>query len=83
MHNEQLSQAMHDEVPRGLFRTNHEDPFISAAIDEMNNTTSTIKQRAPLVMGVPLWIVSSHQGTQKKKRYSRLNSKAKMANRQK
>jgi hypothetical protein len=55
---------MHDEVPRGLFRTNPEDPFMSAAIDEMNNTTSTIKHRAPLVMGVPLWIVSSHQGIQ-------------------
>jgi hypothetical protein len=79
MHNEQLSQAMHDEVPRGLFRTNHEEPFISASIDEMNNTTSTITHRAPLVMGVPLQIISSHQGTQKKKRYSRLKSKAETA----
>jgi hypothetical protein len=74
---------MHDEVPRGLFRTNNEDPFISAAIDEMNNTTSTVKHRAPLVMGVPLWIVFSHQGTQKKKIYSRLKSKAETANRRK
>jgi hypothetical protein len=41
---------------------------MSAAIDEMNNTTSTLKHRAPLVMGVPLRIVSSHQGTQKKMR---------------
>jgi fatty acid/phospholipid biosynthesis enzyme len=81
MHNEWLSQAMHDEVPRGLFRTNCEDPFMSAAIDEMNNTTSTIKHRAPIVMGVPLPIVSSHQGTQKKKRYSRLKSKAETAKR--
>jgi hypothetical protein len=74
---------MHDEGPRGLFRTNREDPFMSVAIDEMNNTTSTIKHRAPLVMGVPLQIVASHQGTQKKKIYIRLKSKAKMANRQK
>jgi hypothetical protein len=56
---------------------------MSAAIDEMNNTTSTIKHSAPLVMGVPLRIVSSHQGTQKKKRYSRLKSKAETANRRK
>jgi hypothetical protein len=83
MHNKRLSQAMHDEVPIGLCRNNHEDPFVSAGIDEMNNTTSTIKYRAPLVMGVPLRIVSSHQGTQKKKIYSRLKSKAKTANRQK
>jgi hypothetical protein len=55
---------------------------MSAAIDEMNSTTSTIKHRAPLVMGVPLWIVSSHQGTQKKKIYSRLKSNAGMAKRQ-
>jgi hypothetical protein len=79
MHNERLSQAMHDEVPRGLNRTNREDPFMSAATDEMNNTTSTIKHRAPLVRGVPLRIVSSHQGTQKKKIYSRLKSNAEMA----
>jgi hypothetical protein len=56
---------------------------MSAATDEMNNTTSSIKHRAPLVMGVPLRIVSSHQGTQQKKRYSRLKSKAKTARRQK
>jgi hypothetical protein len=52
---------------------------MSAAIDEMNNTASTIKHRAPLVMGVPLRVVSSHQGTQKKK--IRLKSKAKTAKR--
>jgi hypothetical protein len=52
---------------------------MSAAIDEMNNTTSTIKHRAPLVMGVPLRIVSSRQGTQKKKIYSGLKSNAEMA----
>jgi hypothetical protein len=56
---------------------------MSAAIDEMNNTTSTIKHRAPLVMGVPLQSVSSHQGTQKKNIYSRLKSNAKVAKRQK
>jgi hypothetical protein len=56
---------------------------MSAAIDEMNNTTSTIKHRVPLGMGVPLRIVYSNQGTQKKKRYSRLKSKAEMAKRRK
>jgi fatty acid/phospholipid biosynthesis enzyme len=74
---------MHDEVSRGLFRTILEDLVMSTAIDEMNNTTSTIKHRAPLGMGVPLRIVSSHQGTQKKKIYSWLKSNAKMAKRQK
>jgi hypothetical protein len=54
-----------------------------ADIDEMNNTTSTIKHRAPLAMGVPLRIVSSHQGNQKKKRYSRLKSKAETTNQRK
>jgi hypothetical protein len=63
--------------------TNREDPFVSTAIDEMNNTTSTIKHRSPLAMGVPLRTVSSRQDTQKKKRYSRLKSKAEMANQQK
>jgi hypothetical protein len=52
---------------------------MSAAIDEMNNTASKIKHRVPLVMGVPLRVDSSHQGTQKKKRYSRLKSKAETA----
>jgi hypothetical protein len=60
-----------------------EDPFMPAAIDEMNNTTSKIKHRVPLVMGVPLNIFSSHQGTQKKKRYSWLKSTVKMAKRRK
>jgi hypothetical protein len=83
MHNEQLSQAIYDEVPRGLFETNREDPFMYAAIDEMNNTTSTIKHKASLVMGVSLRIVSSQQGTQKKKRYSWLKSKAETANQRK
>jgi hypothetical protein len=54
-----------------------------AAIDEMNNTTSTIKHRAPLVTGVPLRIFSSYQGTQKKKVYRRLKSKAETAKRRK
>jgi hypothetical protein len=79
MHNDRLSQAMHDEGQIGLFMTYGEDPFMSASIDEMNNTTSTIKHRAPLVIGIPLRIVSSHQGTQKKKIW--LKSKAEMANR--
>jgi hypothetical protein len=56
---------------------------MSSVIDEMNNTTSTIKHRAPLVMGVPLRIVSSHQGTHTKKRYIQLKSKAETANRRK
>jgi hypothetical protein len=56
---------------------------MATAIDEMNNTTSTIKHRAPHVMGVPLRIVSSHEGTQKKKRYIWLKSKAETANPQK
>jgi hypothetical protein len=68
---------------RGFFRTNCEELVMSEAFDEMNNTTSTIKHREPLAMGVPLWIVSTHQGTQNKKRYIQLKSKAKTAKRQK
>jgi hypothetical protein len=46
-------------------------------------TTTITNTKLPHVMGVPLRIVSSHQGTQKKKRYSRLRSKAETAKRQK
>jgi hypothetical protein len=56
---------------------------MSATIDEMNNTTSTIKLRVPLVMGVPLRFFSSHQDIQKKKIYNRLKSKANTAKRRK
>jgi hypothetical protein len=49
--------------------------------NDVNNKTSTIKHRFPLVMRVPLRIVSSLQGTQKKKIYSRLKNKAEIAKR--
>jgi hypothetical protein len=54
-----------------------------AAGGDTKINTSTIKHRSPHVIGVPLIIVSSHQGTQKKKRYSRLRSKAETAKRRK
>jgi hypothetical protein len=52
----------------------------SAAVDDTKNNTSTIKHRVPHGVGVPLRIISSRQGTQKKKIYSRLKSKAETAN---
>jgi hypothetical protein len=55
----------------------------SAVSNDVSKNTSTIKHRLPLVMGVPLRIVSSHQSTQKKKRYSRLKNKAEIAKRRK
>jgi hypothetical protein len=54
-----------------------------AAGGDTESNTSTIKHRSPHVMGVPLRIVSSQQGTQKNKKYSRLRSKAETAKRQK
>jgi hypothetical protein len=55
----------------------------SAAVDATKNKTSTIKHSVPHVMGVPLRIVSSLQGTKKKKIYSRLKSKAETVHRRK
>jgi hypothetical protein len=55
----------------------------SAALDEKKNNTSKIKHRVTHGMGVPLRIVSPHQGTQKKKIYSQLKRKAETAKRQK
>jgi hypothetical protein len=40
----------------------------SAESNDVIKNTSKIKPRVPLVMGVPLRIVSSHQGTQKKEK---------------
>jgi hypothetical protein len=40
----------------------------SANSNDVSKNTSTIKHRLPLVMGVPLRIFSSHQGTQKKEK---------------
>jgi hypothetical protein len=55
----------------------------SAAVDDTNNNKSTIKNRVPHAMGVSLRIVSSHQGTKKKKIYSRIKSKDETAHRRK
>jgi hypothetical protein len=56
---------------------------VSATVGDTKNNASTIKHRVPHAMGVTLRSVSSHQGTQKKKGYSRLKSKAEIAKRQK
>jgi hypothetical protein len=55
----------------------------SAVSNDVNNNTSTIKHRVPLVMGAPLRIVSSHQGIHKKKIYSKLKNKAENVKRRK
>jgi hypothetical protein len=53
------------------------------AVGDAKSNTSTIKHTLPHVMGVPLRIVSSQQGNQKKKIYSQLKSKAGMVKRRK
>jgi hypothetical protein len=50
----------------------------SAASNDVNKNTSAIKHRVPPVVDVPLRVVSSRQGTQKKKWYSRLKRRPKL-----
>jgi hypothetical protein len=70
---------MKDSIANMVRFTTESGMFDCAAVDDTKIYTSTIKHRLPHVMGVPLRIVSSHQGTQKKKRYSRFKSKAETA----
>jgi hypothetical protein len=74
---------MKDSIAKMVRFTTESGMIECAAGDDTKINTSTIKHRSPHVMGVPLRIVSSHQGTQKKKRYSRLKSKAETAKRRK
>jgi hypothetical protein len=81
--NEYLKEVMKDSISKMVRFTTESGMVECAAGGDTKCNTSTIKHRLPHVMGVPLRIVSSHQGTQKKKRYSRLKSKAETAKRRK
>jgi hypothetical protein len=81
--NEYLEEVMKDSIAKMVIFTTEIGMGDCAAVGDTKSNTSTIKHSLPHVMGVPLKIVSSHQGTQKKKRYSRLKSKAETAKRQK
>jgi hypothetical protein len=74
--NEYLKEVMKDSISKMVRFTTESGMVECAAGGDTKCNTSTIKHRSPHVMGVPLRIVSSHQGTQNKKRYSRLRSKA-------
>jgi hypothetical protein len=78
---EYLKEVMKDIIAKMVIFTTESGMVECAAVGDMKSITSTIKHRLPHVMGVPLRIVSSHQGAQKKKRYSRLKSKAETAKR--
>jgi hypothetical protein len=66
---------MKESIGKMIKLTSESGMAASAISNDASKNTCTIKHRVPLVMGVPLSIVSSHQGTQKKKRYSRLKNK--------
>jgi hypothetical protein len=81
--NEYLKELMKDSIAKMVRFTTESGMVECVAGGDTKSNTSTIKHRSPHVMGVPLRIVSSHQGTQKKKRYSRLRSKAEKAKQRK
>jgi vacuolar-type H+-ATPase subunit D/Vma8 len=79
--NEYLKEVMKDSIAKMVRFTTESGMVECVAGGETKSNTSTIKHRSPHVMGVALIIVSSHQGTQKKKIYNRLKSKAETAKR--
>jgi hypothetical protein len=81
--NEYLKEVMKDSIYKMVRFTTESGMVDCAAVGDTKSNTSTIKHRLLHFMGVPLRIVFSHQGTQKKKRYSRLRSKAATAKRRK
>jgi hypothetical protein len=81
--NDYLEEVMKESIDKMIKFTTESGMVASDNSNDVSKNTSTIKHRLPLVMGVPLRIVSSHQGTQKKKIYSKLKNKAEMAKRRK
>jgi hypothetical protein len=79
---EDIKEVMKDSIAKKVRFTTESGMVDCAAVGDTKSNTSKIKHRLPHGMGVPLKIVSSHQGTQKKKRYSRLKSKAETVKRQ-
>jgi hypothetical protein len=74
--NEYLKEVMKDSISKMVRFTTESGMVECAAVGDTKSNISTIKHRLPHVMGVPLRIVYSRQGTQKKKIYIRLKSKA-------
>jgi hypothetical protein len=81
--NNYLKEVMKESIDKMIKFTTESGMVASANSNDVSKNTSTTKHRVPLVMGVTLYIFSSHQGTQKKKRYSRLKNKAEIAKRRK
>jgi vacuolar-type H+-ATPase subunit D/Vma8 len=81
--NDYLKEVMKESIDKMIKFTTESGIVASANSKDVSKSMPTIKHRLPLVMGVPLRIVSSHQGTEKKKRYSRLKNKAEIAKRRK
>jgi hypothetical protein len=65
--NEYLKEVMKDSIAKMVRFTTESVMVDYAAVGDTKSNASTIKHRLPHFMGVPLRIVSSHQGTQKKK----------------
>jgi hypothetical protein len=64
--NEYLKEVMKDNISKMVKFTTESGMVASAAIDDTHNNTSTIKDTVPLVMGVPLRIVSSRYTKEEK-----------------
>jgi hypothetical protein len=65
--NDYLKEVMKESIDKMIKFTTESGMVASAKSNDVSKNTPTIKHRLPLVMGVLLLIVSSHQGTQKKK----------------
>jgi hypothetical protein len=61
--NEYLKEVMKDSIAKMVRFTTESGMVECAPVGDTESNTSTIKHRWPLVIGVPLKIVSSHQGT--------------------
>jgi hypothetical protein len=70
--NEYLKEVMKDSIAQMVRFTTESGMVDCAAVGDTKSNTYTIKHRLTHGMVIPLIIVPSHQGTQKKKRYSRL-----------
>jgi hypothetical protein len=64
--NDYLKEVMKESIDKMIKFTTESSMVASANSNDVSKNTSTIKHRLPLVMGVLLRIVSSHQGKQKK-----------------
>jgi hypothetical protein len=66
--NEYLKEVTKESIGKMIKFTTESGMVASADSNDVSKSTSTIEHRVPLVMGVPLRIVSSHQGKQKKEK---------------